>query len=174
MSGHRLRLGYETLITPRLFLIVNFDSAISGLAVVPIQPRWHHGYKSSASMCWLRYPGGVANRPGAVEDRPAAMWRSRETGLRLTRVFDSSSHRFTNHSRGRRCQDHSPRSLYIARRELGSSHLGNSRDLRICVAYRSAERTTVSGNLRKNSPRVARDPSPIPKDDGGYPCKWTT
>ena len=43
----------------------------------------------------------------------------------------------------------------IARRELGSSHLGYGRDLRIRVADRSAERTAVSGNCRKNSRCVA-------------------
>ncbi|MGA9075273.1 MAG: hypothetical protein WB368_14240, partial [Candidatus Sulfotelmatobacter sp.] len=46
----------------------------------------------------------------------------------------------------------------IASRELGSSHLGNGRDLRIRVADRSAERTAVSGNLRKNSRCVALEP----------------
>ena len=46
----------------------------------------------------------------------------------------------------------------IARRELGPSHLGNSRDLRIRVADRSTERTAVNGNLRKNSRCVALEP----------------
>jgi hypothetical protein len=36
----------------------------------------------------------------------------------------------------------------ITRRELGPSHLGNGRDLRIRVADGSAERTAASRNLR--------------------------
>jgi hypothetical protein len=43
----------------------------------------------------------------------------------------------------------------IARREPGSSHLGNGCDLRIRVTDGSAERTTVSSNPRKNSRSVA-------------------
>jgi hypothetical protein len=43
----------------------------------------------------------------------------------------------------------------IARRELGPSHLGNGRDLRIRVADRSAEQTALSGNFRKRSRCVA-------------------
>jgi hypothetical protein len=43
----------------------------------------------------------------------------------------------------------------IARGELGLSHLCNSRDLRIRVADRSAERAAVNGNLRKDSRCVA-------------------
>src|ERR1035438_10645587 len=46
----------------------------------------------------------------------------------------------------------------IASRELGSSHLGNGRYLRIRLADRSAERTAVSGNLRKNSRCVTLEP----------------
>ena len=39
----------------------------------------------------------------------------------------------------------------IARGESGASHLGDSRDLRIGVADRSAERTAASGNLGEHS-----------------------
>ena len=46
----------------------------------------------------------------------------------------------------------------IARRELGRSHLRNGRYLRIRLADRSAERTAVSGNLRKNSRCVTLEP----------------
>ena|ERR1019366_5631430 len=50
----------------------------------------------------------------------------------------------------------------IARRELGPSHLGNGCDLRIGVADRPAERTTVSGNRRKNSRCVTLEPEDAP------------
>jgi len=46
----------------------------------------------------------------------------------------------------------------ITRRELGPSHLGNGCDLSIRVADRSAERTAVSGNRRKNSRCVTLEP----------------
>src|SRR5208282_4196680 len=51
----------------------------------------------------------------------------------------------------------------IVRRELGASRLGNSRDLGISVADRSATRTAVSGNPGKDSRSVAvkaADPPP--------------
>src|SRR4029077_13132574 len=46
----------------------------------------------------------------------------------------------------------------IARGELGRSHSGNGRDLRIRMADRPAEGTSLSGNLRKNSRCIALEP----------------
>src|SRR5258708_9582093 len=49
----------------------------------------------------------------------------------------------------------------IARGELGPSHLRNGRDLRIRVADRSTERTSVNSNLRKNSRCFALEPEDV-------------
>jgi hypothetical protein len=46
----------------------------------------------------------------------------------------------------------------IARRELGSSHLGDGCDLRIRVTDRSAERSTVGSSLGKNARGLALEP----------------
>jgi len=51
----------------------------------------------------------------------------------------------------------------IARRELGPVHSCNRRDLRIGVADRSAERTAVSGNLRKHSRSLTLKPEDAPR-----------
>ncbi len=51
----------------------------------------------------------------------------------------------------------------IARGELGPSHLGNCRDLRIRMADRSAEGTALSRNLGKNSRCVALEPKNAPR-----------
>jgi hypothetical protein len=47
---------------------------------------------------------------------------------------------------------------HVTRREFRPSHSGDGRDLRIRVADRSAERKTMSGNLRKNSRGFAFEP----------------
>ena len=79
-------------------------------ATPPRTPSWHYSASDSGfqSRAGCQRCQETRRARGPTRTR---VTRDRKAGLRLTRSRGSSSQRFTNHSRGQRHQDHSPRSL---------------------------------------------------------------